>query len=355
MTTGTCARLFEVEALRDGRLGGAERKSFERHLGACTVCAREARSLETLAEAVRRDVHGETGVDELHLWRERNRLLAALDGDLVSSKGRSAARHLLFWPTAVVATVAAIVVLWHGRPAVEPLRASRTSIRADGGTFWSKRTGNGDREEIALERGVLRIHVEHAGRGGGVLVRLPDGELEDLGTTFTVSADGEHTTRVEVLEGKVSLRLHGRPSVEIEAGSMWVADAPAIAPPAPPLQVEAPRARDRSGPRGSARAVRVRQAAVVATPDPLVDFRTASAALRAGENRQAAAAFARFLAEHAGDSMAEDAAYLRVIALQRMGAEDDMKRAARDYLERFTGGFRRAEVEGLARYGGPEQ
>lgn len=351
MTTGTCARLFEVEALRDGRLGGAERKSVERHLGACTVCAREARSLETLAEAVRRDVHGETGVDELHLWRERNRLLAALDGDLVSSKGRSAARHLLFWPTAVVATVAAIVVLWHGRPAVEPLRASRTSIRADGGTFWSKRTGNGDREEIALERGVLRIHVEHAGGGGGVLVRLPDGELEDLGTTFSVSADGEHTTRVEVAEGKVALRLHGRPSIKIEAGSVWLPDAPAIVPPAttgPASQVEAPRERDRSAPRVSARPLRS-QATVVAAPDPLVDFRTASAALRAGDNRQAAAAFAHFLADHAGDPMAEDAAYLRVIALQRTGAEGDMKRAAQDYLERFPGGFRRAEVEGLAR------
>lgn len=349
MTTGTCTRLFEVEALRDGRLGGAERRSFERHLGACTVCAREARSLETLAEAVRRDVH-EAGRDELHLWRERSRLLAALDGALVSSKGTQA-RRLLLWPTAVAAIAVAITVFWHGRPTVEPLRASRTSIRADGGTVWSKRTGNDNREEIALERGVLRIHVEHAAGGGGVLVRLPDGELEDLGTTFSVSADGEHTTRVEVAQGKVALRLHARLSIEIEAGRVWLPDGPAIVPPAttgPALQVEPPRDRDRSAPRVSARSLRS-QATMVAAPDPLVDFRTASAALRAGENGQAAAAFARFLADHAGDPMAEDAAYLRVIALQRMGAEGDMKRAAEDYLERFPGGFRHAEIEPLAR------
>ena len=50
-----------------------------------------------------------------------------------------------------------------------------------------------------------------------------------------------------------------------------------------------------------------------------------------------------------GDPMAEDAAYLRLIALQRMGADGDMKRAAKAYLEQFPSGFRHAEVERLAR------
>ena len=352
MTDGTCARLFEVEALRDGRLGGAERRSFERHLRACPVCAGEAQSLEKLAEAVRGDVQRGGGLDELHVWRERNRLLAALDGALVSSKWTSDVRRLLLWPSAVAAIVGAIAIFWHGRPAVEPLRASRTSVRADGGTVWSKRTGNANREEITLERGVLRIHVEHAWGGAGVIVRLPDGELEDVGTTFSVSADGKHTTRVEVVEGKVALRPYGRPSVEIEAGNVWLPDGPALIPPATtalPLPVETPRQRERDLPHGCARPPRSRPAPVVATFDPLVEFRTASAALRVGDNRKAAAAFTRFLADHADDPMAEDAAYLRLIALQRMGADGDMKRAAKAYLEQFPSGFRHAEVERLAR------
>lgn len=352
MTTGTCSRLFEVEALRDGRLGGAERRSFERHLGACPVCAREAQSLEKLAQAVRRDVHAQDGVDELHPWRERTRLLAAFDGALVSSKRRSDLRRWLLWPTAGAAIVAAIALFWPGRPAVEPLHATHTSIRAEGGTVWSRRTAADDREEITLERGVLQIHVEHAQGGRGVIVRLPDGELEDIGTTFAVSADGKHTTRVEVMQGKIALRLQGRPSIEVEAGSLWLAEAAAIgrlATTAPPPRVEAPREEDRFAPRSSARPPRFRRATTVGAPDPLVDFRTGSAALRAADNRQAVAAFTRFLADHAGDPMAEDAAYLRVIALQRMGADGDMKRAAESYLEQFPSGFRHAEVERLAR------
>ena len=88
----------------------------------------------------------------------------------------------------------------------------------------------------------------------------------------------------------------------------------------------------------------------MATPtDRLAEFRAAAAALRAGDNPQAAVAFTRFLADHPGDPMAEDAAYLRVIAFQRMGAAADLKHAAQAYLERFPSGFRRAEISRLAR------
>jgi len=83
--------------------------------------------------------------------------------------------------------------------------------------------------------------------------------------------------------------------------------------------------------------------------DPLAEFRAAAAALRAGDNPQAAVAFTRFLTEHPDDPMAQDAAYLRVIAFQRMGAAGDLKRAAQAYVQQFPSGFRRAEVSRLAR------
>ena len=83
--------------------------------------------------------------------------------------------------------------------------------------------------------------------------------------------------------------------------------------------------------------------------DAALDFRAAVALLDAGADRDAAASFARFLAKHPRDPRAEDAAYLHVIALQRCGADDDMKRAAERYLQLYPAGFRRGEVEKLSR------
>src|SRR5216117_2722246 len=82
-----CPRLFEVEALRDGRLTGAELVRFQGHLGACAVCEREARALQALAEALRSPTNlGHP--DELHVRRERTRLLAAFDASLVPAPRR---------------------------------------------------------------------------------------------------------------------------------------------------------------------------------------------------------------------------------------------------------------------------
>jgi TolA-binding protein len=72
-------------------------------------------------------------------------------------------------------------------------------------------------------------------------------------------------------------------------------------------------------------------------------------ALNVGDNREAAAAFARFLAKHPGDPRAEDAAYLQVIALQRSGDQGSAKAAALEYIHRYPAGFRHAEVEPLSR------
>jgi TolA-binding protein len=73
------------------------------------------------------------------------------------------------------------------------------------------------------------------------------------------------------------------------------------------------------------------------------------AALDVGDNHQAAAAFASFLEKHPRDPRAEDAAYLRIIALQRCGDSGSMKGAALEYLRRYPAGFRHADVENLSR------
>jgi hypothetical protein len=83
--------------------------------------------------------------------------------------------------------------------------------------------------------------------------------------------------------------------------------------------------------------------------DASSQFRAAMSALDRGDNREAAAGFASFVATHPRDPRVEDSAYLRVIALERCGDRGAMKAAALDYLHRYPTGFRRAEVEDLSR------
>jgi FecR protein/Putative zinc-finger len=349
MSATSCPRLFEAEAMRDGRLAGAERTSFERHLTACPACSREVDSLETLAEALR--ARSLNKADELHVRRERTRLLASFDRFLVAPERRVAPRRLL-WPAAIAALALGALVLWRVRPGSQAGQAPNAVVRADGAAVWSEHM-EGNVERVVLERGALWIHVVHSSRKGGLVVVLPDGELEDTGTTFRVGASDGHTTRVAVQEGSVVLRIHGQPSVAIGGGDTWIRDEqPAVltftssAPsPAEPTRngPPSPSARSTESPRSPA------PLASALAPDPSVDFRAAMAALDVGDNRHAAVAFASFVVEHPRDPRAEDAAYLRVVALQRSGDKASMKEAALEYLGRYPAGFRRAEVENLVR------
>src|SRR4051812_15753615 len=112
MTSPSCPRLFEVEASRDGRLAGAELASFERHMRACPACWREAQALEALAAALHAGAAGKR--DELHVRRERTRLLASFDGELVVARARLG--RWLLWPVPVAALVVGLLlVFWRVR------------------------------------------------------------------------------------------------------------------------------------------------------------------------------------------------------------------------------------------------
>jgi len=350
MTATACPRLFEAEAMRDGRLTGARRAKFEQHVTGCPACSREIRALGALAESLRASPPDDADADELRVRRERTRLLAAFDGTLVAPERRWSARQRLLWPAALAVLVAGVVVLQRvRRPAVPLAHPSSAIVHADSTAVWSEHT-EGDRESVVLERGALWIHVDHSSGEGRLVVVLPDGELEDMGTTFTVSAEDGHTTRVAVHEGHVVLRLRGLPSVTLGPGDAWIPDArPAasacasVAPPAEPAQraMLAPAARGTSPASAPF--------ASTLAPDPSVDFRAAMAGLDVGDCKQAAVAFASFLEKHPRDRHAEDAAYLRVIALQRCGDSGATKEAALEYLRRYPRGFRQAEVELLSR------
>jgi FecR protein len=359
MSAVPCPRQFEVEAARDGRLIGAELASFERHMVGCPACLREAKAFEGVADALRASPRDARGEDMLHVRRERTRLLAAFDRALVGAEHSSGARRRLLWSAAVTALVTCAFVLWRVRPAAQPVHASAV-VHADSTAVWSARR-DGNREQIVLDRGALWIHVDHSSGDDRLLVVLPDGELEDTGTTFTVSAEEGRTMRVAVQEGSVVIRIRGQPPVSVGAGDIWVpearpvalasASASACASSAPPAQ---PTPREQLSlstppPPLSARPGPSAPPATAVQPEPSVDFRAAMAALDVGDNAEAAAAFATFLVKHPHDPRAEDAAYLRVIALQRSGDTSRMKWAAQEYLRRHPRGFRRAEMETLSR------
>lgn len=352
-----CPRLFEAEALRDGRLAGAELAAYERHLGVCPQCSHEVEALRTLGEALRAHSPRHAEADELHVRRERTRLLAAFDSKLVPSRN-SRPRWIAALALASVLVLAALLVLRGSPPSLVP-PATVAVVHADSTASWSRRV-EGSLEKIVLERGALSINV-HGGPGRPrLLVILPDGELEDIGTRFTVSADAGRTTRVSVQSGSVVLRLTGRPALALGAGETW---SPPALPSAPLCSSCAPAVALAPAPSGSVpasrrvadvlpRALASAQAPSPALPQPgaasSLDFRAAVAALDRGDPATAAARFAAFLAEHPRDARAEDAAYLRVIALQRTGNLAAMNEAAAHYLRRFPQGFRRAEIEGLS-------
>jgi hypothetical protein len=383
-----CVRLFEAEAMRDGRLSAAEMASFARHTAACSACRDEVRALDVLGEALRASSRDGGQADDLRRLRERTRLVAAFDATLVARRRRTA-RPLrpALWATAGAAMVAAAVLFARVRLTRDGGSAAGLVVHASAAAVWSKQS-QGDRETVVLESGELWIQVDHARRNTRLVVALPDGELEDTGTTFTVNAANGRTTRVAVREGSVVLRITGKSPRTIGAGATWAPSAeesataespPASEPPraaapevsprvSPPssspgtLESDgAPRGRLRSrsparpaaaaaSPRpASIRAARPAPVGTAAATDPGIDFRAAVAVLDVGAHRQAAAAFARFLAEHPGDPRAEDAAYLQVIALQRLGSAEETRRAAQAYLRLFPKGFRRAELETLLR------
>lgn len=357
MTFQTCPRLFEVEALRDGRLAGAERASFERHLASCATCARETEAVDALGCALRASAPAD--VDELQLRRERVRLLAAFDRSLTRQRRRwLGPRALVAFSVAVV--VAMSFALVRVAPSTGGITASGAVVQAGAQARWSRRT-EGGRELVVLESGSLRIRVQRAPGARSFAVMLPDGELEDIGTTFSVTVTENRTERVLVDEGTVLLRLRGRAPIVLEAGQTWHASPPPVAPqkrssdkPSAPREPSEPARPERSAPAREP-VSRPRESPSAATamdqlgPDASVEFRTALAALSAGEARSAAQQFRRFAEKHPSDPRAEDAAYLRVLALERAGDASARRTAARAYLLRYPLGFRRAEVERLAR------
>src|SRR5260221_3661963 len=140
MMTAPCPRLFEAEAMRDDRLGAAERASFELHTTVCPTCAREVATLDALANAL--DASHSEHPNKLHVRRQRTRLLAAFNGELLAPERLQVAPRRLLWSAAIGALATAALVVWRVHrdgDHAHPIEASRAVIRADDAAAWSER------------------------------------------------------------------------------------------------------------------------------------------------------------------------------------------------------------------------
>lgn len=311
MTT-TCHRSWEVEAARDGRLTGEARASFDTHAAGCPSCRGAANGLESLANGLRG--LGSAEVDDVSLRRLRGRVLEAVDAEQTgrvevrAHRARSSARIAALVGAAAVVAVVAFFSLPGSKAAAPALVAyerpaasaeTRVEVEAGAGARYT-RTVSGDVERFDLVDGTLRLRVVRAAGGRRVLVKVPDGEIEDVGTTFEVVVRDGHTERVGVDEGRVVARLAALAPVTVEAGSVWTRSVVAIAVP--------PSAADASAP--------------VST--------RANGKARTEADR-------------------EDAAYLEVLRLLREGREGEAQSGADAYVRSFPAGFRREEMERVAR------
>jgi TolA-binding protein len=288
-------------------------------------------------------------IDALSVRRKRGQLLAMVAHRQTMPARRPWNSWALAAVTAVVTAILAVGHIAQRAPLtkhVDGARVDPMTIESRGAT-WS-RTDDGSFTRLRLEEGELRIHVDHSGAPRGLRVLVPDGEIEDRGTTFFVKVAGTRTVRVGVAEGSVALRLEGQPARILTAGEQWDATATELAP--EPTSATPPMPSGRNVPAVPVRAPSAKHGRSDAAPS---EFRDAAGRFESGDSPGAVVALRAFLARHPQDERAEDASYLLVLALRQTGDTSGSERAARAYLERYPAGFRRSEVEVLARSAEP--
>jgi hypothetical protein len=325
MKHAACDRAWQVEASRDGRLEGAARAALAPHLSSCAVCRSEQQQLDALASSL---CECDTVVDEMALRRLRLQTLEKANALFTAAAAPRHTRRRAHWLLAACATVTvAANALWFASAHRESRPKSAVSVVADEQTEW-QRSLDRDVERVDLSAGTLLIRVARRPSDPRLVVRVPDGVIEDLGTVFSVSVHGGRTSEIAVREGDVLFHRRGAPPLHLMAGSTWTPredSAPALAAPG-------------SGPAEPAK----------------TDVRGAPPAMQKFARQQRRASHPsranRTTAQrgHETSDSGEDEAYLHILALLREGRSDEARLAALAYLKTYPAGFRRVEVSRVA-------
>ena len=348
MMRPACDRLWEIDALREGRLGPKDAEAFERHRRTCAECAATLarhEKLKTLASAL-----PEPAVNELDERRLRARILhdVATRAPVAKHPFRIAAALAV---AVVLALFARRALISHAPPArpvasIAPAASPAPESTAPSpsspfagnvlfaeGARW-RQARDGETERLILEDGMVRIHVRHQNPGERFFVALPDGELEVRGTTFRVTVRGSATQAIDVEEGLVALRLTGTAELELSAGASW--RRAAVAASAASMHHEA-----RAHATATVQADGGQAGGSSAGTDA---YAAAIGLMERGSYAPAADAFRAFGRAYPRAPQAEDASFLEAASLARAGRPDAAARAAEDHLARFPHSFHRKDA-----------
>lgn len=338
----SCSRLWEGEAIEDGRLSGAERSSFEHHARTCDDCAREVAELARLRDALGAlPVATATALERRRL---RRTVIQQVDGERLRAPKSLALRVVPALALAVALFVAAVVLrsqASHDLSAAEP-PAPMVAVEPSAGAEW-RTEEHGPTVRQRVMRGRVSFHVEKLDARQRFLLGLPDGELEVKGTRFVVDVGEAGTTEVSCSEGRVALRLTGQPEIVLSAGETWRKADVAVTIEAEPPKISA------APPSAPVKRSTPPRKVGVDAPSPGADFVDAMSAFSAGDLGRAESLFLAFEHRHPNDARVEDAAFLRALARARRGDRAGARELARQYLQRYPDGLRKTEAEQLAR------
>jgi ferric-dicitrate binding protein FerR (iron transport regulator) len=352
-----CPRRWEAEAIEDGRLLGADRASFERHLPTCADCRAEVAALEEIRALL---AHAPRPTrTPLQRRAERAAILQRGNERYVGARASRPLRLALAFAAATVVLASGLafsraVATRPLAPAVAALgsaierRAPRFEVLASQRADYQT-TYDGNLARVTLRAGVATFRVERLAPQQRFVLTLPDGEIEVRGTRFEVAVEEGQTRAVEVLEGSIELRL-GAERRSLLAGQRWQSRGAAVAAwssgaPAPSDSAVAPSPSASAGPTATG-------SASVAPPSPGARYAKAIEAYRAGRFAEADAELAAHLRSFPGDPSAEDATFLRAVCHDRLGDRAGAATLAKAYLARYPGGLRAPEAEKLAAGGG---
>jgi ferric-dicitrate binding protein FerR (iron transport regulator) len=213
MSPDTCNRVRD--ALAAGNVFGDA--ALLEHAKDCDVCASELAVLKK-----RRDFRDAFPVLSSIADESKRAPTSARASAHPANLGASR-RHLLIMIAALIAIVG---FLFRTRTPAAPPQDEAATVHPkfrisnlENALFESKVEGGTVRS--SLTRGVAAFHVERLGPRQRFLLTLPDGDLEVRGTRFVVIIEGGKTKQVDVAEGSVALRLHGRAEMLLSAGERW--------------------------------------------------------------------------------------------------------------------------------------
>ncbi len=375
---------------------GAE-ATLEAHLAGCAECSAAWRDLGELADVARELAPAPLSHERSAAMRAALMEEAAAEPVARPPSGRSVARWVALAAAATLFLGAGAAGMAWLRPPAEPEQlirlveapvpkpAYRGTVMAQPGTRMA-RLGEAPDEVVRLVQGSVTCEVAHLAEGERFRVITGDAEVEVRGTAFDVVAEEDRLVRVRVIHGVVEVRPAGRPSVSLEPGGEWSADAPpsevdvaAVATPEPepvaPAVVEveveasslAPR-RLRKARRASARRVEAHAEAAsepAAEPEAAeaeartevdeaeaeptteeVAFQAGWTAMRERRFSEAADAFDR-VKNGPWSALTEDATYWKAVALARGGAATRAVGAFEAYLAAYARAPRAGEASAM--------